>query len=278
MIKIALTHDVDRVTKHYQYFTHSLKSLSKLQFNRFFYHFYSVFIREPYWNFSEIIEIENIYNVKSTFFFLHETIGFDFFDKNNWKLSLGRYRLTKPQITEIIEWLDKNGWEIGLHGSFISFKNKNLLLKEKELLEKIVGHEVIGIRQHYLNLDENTWKIQKEIGFKYDSSFGYTKDIGYKDNQYNHFFPLNDEFVVFPLVIMDNCFMKKQKKWDEFFKIIDIAEKKDSLLVINWHQRVFNNNEFPEYKEAYIRIIEECKMVNAKFVTLKDYYTNFIKK
>ena len=272
MLRVALSHDVDRVKKSYQYITGIIRSIITSDLKQVKNHCSSVFRHEPYWNFSKIIEIENDYGIKSTFFFMNETIRFNLFDISNWKLSLGRYKLNNPSVVELVKWLDRNGWEIGLHGSFLSFKNINLLLSEKELLEKIVGHEINGIRQHYLNLDENTWEIQKEIGFKYDSTFGYTREIGFKDNVYNYFQPFGDDFIVFPLIIMDDCFMKKRDKWNEFLKIVDIASGKESLLVINWHQRVFNEKEFPEYLTFYVKILNELKRKGAKFYRLSDYY------
>jgi hypothetical protein len=35
------------------------------------------------------------------------------------------------------------------------------------------------------------------------------------------------------------------------------------VLIINWHQRVFNPWEYREYKEMYVRIIEECQQRGA---------------
>jgi len=276
MLKVALTHDVDRVRKTYQYLTHSLKCIKNSDYNKLIYQLISIIKKNPYWNFDKIIKIEKEHNVKSTFFFLNESIRFTIFNKSNWKLSLGRYDIFDRNIVKIIQYLDQSGWEIGVHGSYNSYKDKELLLKEKKTLEDIVGHEIIGVRQHYLNLNENTWKIQKEVGFKYDSSFGYRKNIGFKDNKYNYFFPFNDELVVFPLVIMDNCFIKKQNKWNEFIKIVDIVEKEGSLLVVNWHQRVFNKNEFPGYSKYYLKIINELKKRKAQFYRLSDYYNELI--
>ena len=80
MLKIALTHDVDRVVKTYQYITHPLKKLLNGNLNEFSYQLKSILIKNPYWCFPEIIKIENEYNVKSTFFFLHESIPFDLFN------------------------------------------------------------------------------------------------------------------------------------------------------------------------------------------------------
>ena len=236
------------------------------------YHIKSYFGDEPYWNFERIIEIESQLDVKSTFFFLNESIKFDLFNLKNWKLSLGRYDIESKKIKNIIRLLDKNGWEIGLHGSYNSYKSSSLLEKEKKVLEKIVGHEVIGIRQHYLNLDNKTWKRQRSVGLKYDASWGPTKGIGFKDNKVSHFHPLNDKFLVFPLQIMDSCFMYIEDKWEEFIKIVEEINKKDGLLVLNWHHRTFNEKEFPEFSKYYIRMIKELKKRNASFHLLSDYY------
>jgi len=272
MLKIALTHDVDRVRKSYQYLTYPVKNLIKLNIESFLYHTKSIFLKEPYWNFDKIIEIENYYDVKSTFFFLNETINFELFNFKNWKLSLGRYKITDTKISSIIKYLDTNGWEISLHGSYNSFNNKHLLKKEKMLLEKILGHPVIGTRQHYLNLNPDTWGIQKSLGFKYDSTYGYNNQIGFKDDKHRPFYPFEDSFTVFPLIIMDSCYMTTKNRWEEFIRLADLAEEKEGILVINWHQRDFNENEFPNHSKVYQNFIEEGKDRNAMFKTLTEYY------
>ncbi|RLD74987.1 MAG: hypothetical protein DRJ10_16090, partial [Bacteroidetes bacterium] len=132
MLKVALSHDVDRTKKQYQYFTYFAKYLLKGNLKRALYHFTSIFTKEPYWNFPEIIQIEQEQDVKSTFFFLDESIPFKLFDKKNWQLSLGRYNVNQKKIENIIRWLDKNNWEIGVHGSYCSYNNEKLLKKEKE--------------------------------------------------------------------------------------------------------------------------------------------------
>ena len=274
MLKVALSHDIDRISKTYQYFTHFTRSLIKSQFKDSFYQIKSLFLKNTYWNFDEIIKIENAYNVKSTFFFLNESLKFNVLDVNNWALSLGRYNIYDKKIIEIIKWLDQNGWEIGVHGSYNSFKDYDLLKNEKRILENIVGHEIIGIRQHFLNLYEKTWDIQKRLGFKYDSSFGYTEDIGFKEGKIVPFSPFEDEFTVYPQIIMDTPFMENNNRWHILDEIIATSIENKSLLVINWHNDKFNENEFPGFKKAYLNIIEKCISNNAIFYKLGDYFEN----
>jgi peptidoglycan/xylan/chitin deacetylase (PgdA/CDA1 family) len=281
-LTVCLTHDVDRVKKTYQYFSKPFQSLLKMNFNLFFKQLLSIFKKNPYWCFDKIITIEKKYNIKSTFYFLDESISFNLFNYDTWKLSLGRYKLDDKNIIKIIKKLDTEGFEIGLHGSYNSFKDINLLKNEKKKLENILNKKIIGIRQHYLNLDKDTWKLQAQAGFKYDSSFGHLRKIGFKENKFHPFRPFKDYFTVFPLVIMDaNLFQNDQSITSilkECNKIIDIAIEKNAILVINWHQRVFNEQEFPKFKEIYEKLILKLKSKNANFQKLEKVYYDLNKK
>ena len=277
MLKVALTHDIDRITKTYQYFTHTLRALKNGQVEKVLYYISSFPNRKNvYWNFDEMIEIENEYNVKSTCFFLNESCKFQFYNPKNWKLSLGRYDIHEDRVVSMIRYLDQNGWEIGLHGSYNSFNNQGLLKKEKEELESIVGHPIIGTRQHYLNLNDNTWSIQNEVGLKYDSSFGFSRNIGYKDNQITPFRPIDNEFIVFPLVIMDSCYMNTKDREEKLKELINITEDSNGVLVINWHNNYFCEKEFPGWRQAYIQIIEECLNRDAIIKPLSFFYNNYV--
>jgi peptidoglycan/xylan/chitin deacetylase (PgdA/CDA1 family) len=278
MIRIALSHDIDRTRKTYQFFTKPLRVLIKGRYKEFYLLFKTLFKKNNYWTFEDILNIETSYDVKSTFFFLNESIRFNILKPNSFILAKGRYNILDPKIVNLIKRLDKNGWEIGVHGSYNSFQNKTLLQKEKKVLEKILGHQVIGIRQHYLNLNKDTWDIQQSAGFLYDSSYGSTRSIGFINNKYLPFQPLGTEFTVFPQVIMDACFMANKNRWKELDKLLDICEKKNAILVINFHNHVFNENEFPNFRDAYIKLIAKGKERGAHFATLSDHLSNINSK
>jgi len=268
---VCLTHDVDRVKKTYQYLTHFIKSKD-------LYHVKSFITRkqDPYWNFDRIMEIEDKYGVRSTFFFLNESKQFNILRPKEWKLAMGRYDLNSKKIIGAIHKLQAGGWDIGLHGSYDSYKNKELLLKEKTNLEKIVGKEVIGIRQHYLNLDiPETWEIQKSIGLKYDASLGSSHEIGFR-GQYFPFQPFTDSFLVIPLTIMDSVLFQNSGSVDDVWiackEIINEAEKHGALLTILWHQRVFNEQEFPNWSKIYGKILDYCSGKNAWVTNGEDIF------
>lgn len=274
MLKVALTHDVDRTKKSYQYYTYFAKNLIKGKFTQALGHLKrpSKDEPDPYWQFYNIAELENSYGLRSTFYMLDESIRFNPLKLSTFPLAKGRYDLFESKIQEAVRYLDKNGWEIGLHGSYLSYNNKALLAKEKSRLESILGHPVIGTRQHYLNLADNTWEIHEKLGFEYDSTWGFTRDIGFKEERILPFHPNNSKFVVFPLTIMDICFMSTANRWERFTEIMDQVEKADAVLVINWHHRVFSEEEYPGYREAYKKIIEKALERNAKIGPLIDFY------
>ena len=218
------------------------------------------------------MEIEDKLGLRSTFYFLNETYPFHPWKLRSWRLALGYYDMLDPSIQRVIRDLDGHGWEIGLHGSYLSFRDVNLLKKEKAALESIVGHRVLGIRQHYLNLDHDTWARQAEAGFLYDASFGFTDDIGFKDNRFQPFMPLpNQRFYVMPLAIMDGCVIRRKNPLADALKVVDLAKDQGACLVLNWHQERFNEREFPGWLDLYVRLIKECRARNAEFVTIGEY-------
>ena len=269
---ICLTHDVDRTRKTYQYFTHDIR---KLKFSKLRTLLNGV---RPYWQFERVMEIEETNGVRSTFFFLHETIPFEPFNPSNWRLSVGRYSLIEPEVKRIICELDTGGWEIGLHGSYNSYRSLDLLKQEKSMLEDVLGKQITGIRQHFLNLDvPDTWNLQREAGFNYDASYGKRWDIGYRENRYRPFIDDVSGMFVIPLALMEHYLFPKagndpEAAWQLTKALMDEAEKNNAVFTVLWHQRMFNEMEFPGFAEVYRKIIEEGKERNAEFVTCGELF------
>jgi hypothetical protein len=46
---------------------------------------------------------------------------------------------------------------------------------------------------------------------------------------------------------MNTCFMANKDRWEELDKLFDVCEKKSSVLVINFHNQVFNEKEYPSF-------------------------------
>lgn len=279
MIHVCLTHDIDRIDKTYQYVTKPLRALIKGNFNFFFKLIWSALtIRHPYWGFDDMLHIEKEHGVKSTCFFLNESIKPQLKKPKSWILAFGRYNIHDKRIVRIIHELDASGWEIGVHGSFRSNNDEELLRNEKRTLEEIVGHEIIGIRQHYLNFAEHTFEIHNRCGFKYDSTWGLTKGIGFKDGKVKPFFPIKgSDYCEIPMTIMDSPFADTLEKWKLFEEIVTEIDHNNAYLVINYHNNYFSDSDLLGYDKDYIRMITVLKSRGAQFLTMDEAYKQIIR-
>ena len=277
MIHVCLTHDIDRVDKTYQYVTRPLRALKNGKILLFFHYIWSALtIRHPYWGFDRMMEIESKYRVRSTCFFLNESLKFNLTKPKTWKLALGRYDIHDKRIVKIIKELEDGGWEIGVHGSYNSYINYDLLKHEKDVLESIVGHEVVGIRQHYLNFVEKTFEIQAKAGFKYDSTWGLTRGIGFKENKIIPFFPIaGSDYCEIPMTIMDAPFAKTPNKWEAFGRIVNEIDRNNAYLVINYHNNNFSDSDCLGYDKDYIQMIEILISHGATFMTMNEAYNHY---
>ncbi|MHC3436932.1 polysaccharide deacetylase family protein [Natrialbaceae archaeon A-gly3] len=273
---LCLTHDIDRIYKTYQGPYYALK--------RGELHHIADYLtsRRPYWQFETIMELEEDLGVRSSFYFLNEKRLFsdksprEWLRPESWKLFAGRYDVTDEEVVDVIRKLDRGGWEVGLHGSYESYEDLERLRYEKEVLEEILGHEVLGGRQHYLNLERpTTWRYHREIGLRYDASVGSSSTYGF-DHGYEPFHPFDDGFTVFPTTIMEIALMNANEgleaAWQECLEILRQASEHDTVMTVLWHPCVFNERDFPGYREIYERLIRTAKEMGAWVGPVRDAY------
>jgi len=179
-----------------------------------------------YHNFSEYMEIEDKFNVKSTFFF-------------RTQYENGDYQDYQKDIRDLIN----GGWEIGLHTDPSSVNDVEKIKTEKINLEKLTNSKIYGNRVHYLSNDKQLPKKLSELGFIYDSSNRKTKDnISSEDMGYQKL----GNIIEFPVTLMDAYLFTYMNISEE--KIVPMVEKTlnscrelDSdfnVMTILWHDNV----------------------------------------
>lgn len=271
---LVLTHDVDRTYKTYQYIPSLLKDIRKGNLTGAVEQVKSLLFKygksNPYWTFDNIMALENELEVKSTFFFLNESGRLNPFSLKSWILFGGRYKIDSPDVAGVIKMLHRSGFEIGVHGSYHSYKDSELLKAEKEKLESLVGAKIHGVRQHYLNFDpKNTFRIQELVGFEYDSTLGFTPQIGvgFRRGTCFPFHPispngLRSPLLEIPLIIMDGG-LPTRDTFGDCAKILSIVERYGGALTLLWHQRMFSEGDFPNMTKIYRQLIEIAQSRNA---------------
>jgi len=280
---MVLTHDVDQVYKTHQYLISLLNSIKKPDLFELGCHLKNMLFKHgvsnPYWTFDVMRDLENALGVKSTYYFLNESGKVNPLSLKSWILYTGRYDIEKPVIRKSILKLDESGFEIGIHGSYRSFNQPELLQKEKHTLESIAGKEIEGIRQHYLNYDINsTPSIHCNCGFKYDTSIGLkpATGIGFRRGTS---FPFSimlpdlsiSDLMELPLIIMDSA-VGSTATYDECFNLVDQVEKYGGVLTILWHTTAFNKQDKPELLDLYVKLVNEARKRGAWIARADEVY------
>jgi peptidoglycan/xylan/chitin deacetylase (PgdA/CDA1 family) len=259
---LCLTHDVDRPYKtavhaaFYALAERSLRHLLDLSP-----------VRNPYWQFEEIMTLEADLGVRSAFYFLNEEPlrsrpRADLTDPQTLVQAVGRYDVRDPAVARAIRRLDRGGWEVGLHGSYHTARDRERLAEEQSRIESVLGHEIDGGRQHYLRFDDpETWRHYRDLGLDYDTSLGSTEEYGF---QYGYGLrrPFDDDFVVFPLTLMEQTLPDPGEQFDAAWtaceSLLTEARDNDAVMTTLFHPRLFASREFPGYRRLYRRLIERA--------------------
>jgi hypothetical protein len=163
---------------------------------------------------------------------------------------------------------------VGLHGGYYSYNNYEEIFNEKRRLESLLGKEIIGFRNHYLRFKTpDSWKILSKAGFKYDTTFGYSDMVGFRNGMCHPFKPydLNEEkeidILEIPLVIMDVALFDVASSFEEAWncakKLIDTVEENSGIITILWHNNVFSSSFRFNWLLLYEKILKYCYEKNA---------------
>jgi hypothetical protein len=271
---LLLTHDVDRPYKTIQSVYHAIEQRDPSQLKSLLPGV------NPWWQFEEIMELEASLGVRSAFYFLREPHllareATDWLDPFYWIEHAGRYDVETPEMLDVLDQLRDGGWEVGLHGSYDSYEDPDRLRTEKTALETALGDEVVGGRQHHLNCTPETWEHHRELGLQYDASPGSSTDWGFDDG-YRPFRPFDDEFVVFPLTLMETALPDPGRDFEAAWKIceelLEEAAQEDAVMSALWHPRLFTEDDFPGYRRLYRRLVERALDAGAWVGSPGDYY------
>ncbi len=272
---VCLTHDVDDI---YPPLSHSLLSsahcLKNLDFRGSAAHLFWNFgekKRSPYINLSQIMDLEANYGGKSSFYFIAtETDPL-------------RFRYNVEDIEDILGEIYDRGWEVGLHGGYYSYDSTEAIKNEKKRLETVLGKKILGFRNHYLRFKTpDSWEILANSGFKYDSTFGHSRSVGFRNGMCHPFRPYNlkedreIEILEIPLIIMDVALFATSKSFEEAWEytknLIDTTESFNGVITLLWHNFVFGCSFRRDWVKLYEKILQYCSRRGAWITSGEEIY------
>jgi peptidoglycan/xylan/chitin deacetylase (PgdA/CDA1 family) len=232
---------------------------------------------DPLWHFENWLDLEAQYGFRSTFYFFsnpvqrahHHDCGYQLDDQF-------MFRGERVTVAEFARELLRGGWDVGLHGSYNSATDADLLREQKDRLEKTIDFDVLSSRQHYLRYDAaRTPKIHAEVGFQTDSTQGFNRNIGFRAGSCfpYHCISLDSSeqlpVLEIPQHIMDGAlFACNSLEYDcdlavaHSLMLMDRVQELGGVLTISWHP---NNIEEvnPVYWRCFAEILREAYQRNA---------------
>ena len=132
---------------------------------------------DPDNTFNWIMSQSERHGLKSAFYFIcgHSSRSMD-----------GEYDIAHPALRDLLRYIHARGHEIGLHPSYNTYKNAEVLNQEAERLRSICAEEGIqqdewGGRMHYLRWEHpTTLQAWNDAGMTYDSTLGYADCAGFR--------------------------------------------------------------------------------------------------
>lgn len=180
-----------------------------------------------------------------------------------------RFSFKNKAFQDLIRKFEQKNYKIGIHPSFETYRDRNLLEFEKIQLESILNKQIINSRQHYLryNLPE-TFQNYARIGLKHDYSICPIDYVGFKlgicisipwfDLSKNEM----TEVELHPSQIMDRTlqlYMKKSPKEaiESISKMINQVRSVNGTFRILMHNTTFSEvEEWRGWRKVFERILE----------------------
>lgn len=167
------------------------------------------------------------------------------------------------KVRQVVEWLDRNGMESGVHPGYNTFRSPEKLRREVAILRDTLGDRPLGGRQHYLRWAPDSWIDWENCGLSYDSSVGYAEQIGFKAGTCIPYqpwlFPLNRkaDLTEIPLLVMDRTLLAymgltKGEAIHAVNQMIARCRMAGGVFTILWHNDAYLN---PFYRDVYLSLL-----------------------
>jgi hypothetical protein len=213
---------------------------------------------DPYDTFGYILQTCRSLGLKPLFFIQMGSYANGYDVNLNFKHSEGR---------NLIRFLAREA-RVGLHPSFASNQNPDLLRREYELLSDIVGEPVRASRQHFLMLRfPETYRRLEELGIREEYSMGWASQTGYRAGTCRPFLWYDlkrdafSELTVFPFSCMDGTLheylkLSPEEAINKAESLIHTTRQQNGVFVPLWHNHTVNNRfEWKEWQAVFEQML-----------------------
>lgn len=208
---------------------------------------------DPFDTFDRLLDMADAINVKAHFFFMSG--GDSEFDNY--------YQLGESTLVTLIDKIKERKHFIGIHPSYNSYCNLEMISSEIETLKTVADVEVTSSRQHFLRFDVNsTWSNLDKVNITCDSTMCYADAAGFRSGVCYEYpvFDLKQRkqlaLIEKPLIVMDTTLQKYEKlapllALERVATLQKEVKRYEGDFVFLWHNSSFNSQEWIRYECVY---------------------------
>lgn len=219
---------------------------------------------DPYNTFNWLMDLSEINGFKSAFYFI---CG------NTHKQYDADYDINHPAIRDLLRRIHERGHEIGLHPSYMTYQQPQLIKHEANELRRVCDEEGIvqdewGGRMHYLRWQPSTTLTGCDLaGMTYDSTLGYADRPGFRCGtcfDYPAFDPVHERLLsvrIRPLIVMECTVIghsylnlgASEAAVEKMIFLKDRCKKVSGSFNALWHNSYFFDETFTKIYEYIIK-------------------------
>jgi len=158
--------------------------------------------KDPWNQFDHYLELER--GVPSTFFFIpFKNQPGEGFHENKQTYRAAKYDV--DDVKDTIRLLLSQGCEAGVHG-IDSWHSEEKARLERDRIAQISASGKVGIRMHWLCLNDETFCLLDQAGYDYDSTVGFNEAVGFRAGTAQAYKPIGSEHLLeLPMHIQDSA-------------------------------------------------------------------------
>lgn len=144
---------------------------------------------------------------------------------------------------------------VGIHPSFSSYLNKNMIKEEINRLSDVLKREVTISRQHFLRLSlPSSYQILIELDITDDYTMGYASQAGFRAGYADtfKFYDLENDMKtklnIHPFALMDGTMrdyldLDVQESYEKTKKLVDEVKNVNGTFILLWHNETLSGEK-----------------------------------
>jgi hypothetical protein len=216
-----------------------------------------------HWHFRSWMALEHQHGARSAFYFVARKGSLREYATG---LPDSFYDINAPQFRTLFRELAAEGWEIGLHASYLAYTSAAKFAAERAALATASGQPISGNRHHYWHLNpedpEETLLIHEQVGFTYDASLTHNRYLGWRRGANWPFYPWHTGqrralgTLQLPTAWMDDHLFgqRADNPGDRMALLNGLVQRtaeQQGMLLVDVHDYVYDDALFPGWAATY---------------------------